>query len=406
MAFEIPDTFRSESEDYITFVPLRKFAEEHKEAKIRVSKGRDNFIKEIEEFANTNAENLEKVEAWLDDSVCFGRKEVYLHEIENDNGVLEKLRSEDYIEKCLSGKIKTHRHISGNTYGKNMEVCNYCVLDSEVGKVLRILACKMINTFDVHGHDVSRLYPIVITIYLEKKMIEIRVKSKAYMFEYENLATSANINHAGITAEKVAINAMDDIVEWLGINVKTNAYKLSDRVKGRIYKLMIGCIDTPTEILDALDRSSGKIIEITEYFKKNICELNENETKYFIDDLKTVFEKYMAITRKDTSIFTKSKKMYPVRLVASDTDTSKVDQTAAGKKPLQSRPIFYNNKSMICSNEKCDGIQFIVRKEVQKRDSDSYFFKIVAKKGFCIVSWNEYLKEDDVNYVLFKIINL
>ena len=30
--------------------------------------------------------------------------------------------------------------------------------------------------------------------------------------------------------------------------------------------------------------------------------------------------------------------------------------------------------------------------------------RIVEKKGYCVISWFEYLKEDDINYVLHTII--
>ena len=97
--------------------------------------------------------------------------------------------------------------------------------------------------------------------------------------------------------------------------------------------------------------------------------------------------------------------MYPVRLIASDEDTSKVDQTSAGKAPLQSKTIFYNNKSMIFKNKKCDGIMFSVEKEENNTKRNRFCVKILEKKGYCVIAWSEYLKEDDINYVLHAVVN-
>ena len=69
MPFAIPDTLKNEYEEYLTLLPLRKFAKTHKEAKIPLSKGRPVLIQGIEDFANTNPVNLEIVESWIDASV-------------------------------------------------------------------------------------------------------------------------------------------------------------------------------------------------------------------------------------------------------------------------------------------------------------------------------------------------
>ena len=97
--------------------------------------------------------------------------------------------------------------------------------------------------------------------------------------------------------------------------------------------------------------------------------------------------------------------MYPIRLVASDEDTSKVDQTSAGKEPLQAKTIFFNNKAMIFKNRKCDGIMFSVEKEGDNTKKNRFCVKIVEKKGYCVIAWSEYLKEDDINYVLHTVID-
>lgn len=405
MPFAIPDTLKNEYEEYLTLLPLRKFAKTHKEAKIPLSKGRPVLIQGIEDFANTNPVNLEIVESWIDASVCCGKKDVYLRDLTDDP--IDKLRDNTYLEEKFSRKIKTHRHISGNTYNEALSICNYYYLDSRAGTVLRIILCKMINTFDPEGYECSRLYPVIANIYIDRKIIEIRVKPKANMFLYRNLSKdNAEDSHISTTSEKVATAALESLCEWLEIKIETNMFRLNEMNKRRIYHLLESCIDIPDEIENALDNCSDEFSRILSYFMQHVKSLTDADSSAFIDDIKTVFEKYIATTRTDFSIFIQNKRMYPVRLIASDADTSKVDQTSAGKKPLQSRPIFYNNKSMIYNNKRCDGIQFYVKKDENISASQDYFLTVKSIKGYCNLSWNMYIDEDEVDYVLLRIIDL
>lgn len=406
MPFAIPDTLKNEYEEYLTLLPLRKFAKTHKEAKIPVSKGRPVLIQGIEDFANTNPVNLEIVESWIDNSVCCGKKDVYLRDLTDDS--IDKLRDNTYLEEKFSEKIKTHRHISGNTYNESLTVCNYRHIDSSAGTVLRVILCKMINTFDQEGYECSRLYPIITNIYIDRNLIEIRVKPKANIFLYRELNRDheEDEQHISTSSEKEAIAALESLCEWLEIKIETNVFRLNEINKRRIYHLLESCIDIPGEIETVLDNCSDEFSRILSYFTQHVKSLTDADSAAFIDDIRTVFEKYIAITRTDFSIFIQNKRMYPVRLIASDADTSKVDQTSAGKKPLQSRPIFYNNKSMIYNNKRCDGIQFYVKKDENISASQDYFLTVKSIKGYCKLSWNMYIDEDEVDYVLLRIIDL
>ena len=60
---------------------------------------------------------------------------------------------------------------------------------------------------------------------------------------------------------------------------------------------------------------------------------------------------------------------------------------------------------MIFKNKKCDGIMFSIEKENATTKRNRYCANIVERKGFGVISWQEYLKEDDINYVLHRFIN-
>ena len=61
---------------------------------------------------------------------------------------------------------------------------------------------------------------------------------------------------------------------------------------------------------------------------------------------------------------------------------------------------------MIYNNKRCDGIQFYVKKDENISTSQDYFLTVKSMKGYCNLSWNMYIDEDEVDYVLLRIIDL
>ena len=403
--FVIPDTFKSEYEDYLTLIPIKKFIEDNPEAHIKKSDSRPELLRRIEEYANIDEAKRESVEEWVDNSIIAGRKEIYIKEVEKNEILFKWLKNVSNLEQCFGQNIKEHRHVCGNSYGSEFEACKCFIENGSLGHVIRVILCKMIYSFDSKEEKTAQWYPVVVSVYLDKGFVEARVKQKTHMFKYENVLEIDEMPAlTSLTPESTAKEAIMFVCSILGIRLLKNYFQATENIKGKIYNLLERSIGTPEEIEQIISDSEEKINELAVYYRNNIFYLSDQVLGEFKNDIKIIFEKYMSISREDTSIFIRDKRMYPIRLVASDEDTSKVDQTSAEKGPLQAKPIFFNNKSMIFKNKKCDGIMFSVEKEKNNTKRNRFCVRIIEKKGYCVISWFEYLKEDDINYVLRTII--
>ena len=404
--FRIPNTFISSNEDYLTLIPIKEFIKNNPQAEVKKDANRAQQLTLIETYANRNEAAQEIVEEWIDRSIMAGRKEVYLKELENNPIQVGILKERENIERIISGNIKEHRHICNNTYTPDYSICKYDIDEGDFGKVIKIILCKLIYSFDSKEEKSIQWYPVVVNVYLDKGYIEARAKQKTHMFKYERIDNVEEMKGLeALTPEKEAREAIGIVCSVLELQTISNHYTSAEHIKQKIYNLLEQSIGTHDEIKTKLDENERNIESIVEYYNQNIYNLSEPLKNDLKDDIKNVFEKYMSITRNDTNIFVSDRKIYPIRLIASDEDTSKVDQTSAAKAPLQSKPIFYNNKSMIFKNKKCDGIMFSIEKENATTKRNRYCANIVERKGFGVISWQEYLKEDDINYVLHRFIN-
>lgn len=403
--FVIPDTFMSENEEYLTHIPIKEFIKNNPQANIdRTAKRRQQLL-QIQEYANTDENAQQIVEEWIDCSITAGRKEIYLRELEDNQIQFAYLNVNENVEQLMSDKITDHRHICCNKYTADYSICKYTIEDKDdYGKVISVILCKSIYSFDSKEEKSIQWYPVIVNIYLDRQYIEARAKQKTHMFKYEKIDDVDEMSGLeSLTPEKEAKTAIGIVCKILGIQTLRNNYAAMESVKGKIYNLLDRNIGTPDEIMNKLDENEETIRHIMEYYNQNIYPLDITLQRDFKDDIRNIFEKYMSISRGDLSLFIKDKKMYPIRLIASDEDTSKVDQTSAAKQPLQSKTIFFNNKSMIFKNKKCDGIMFSVEKENDTTKRNRYYAYIMERKGFCVISWQEYLKEDDIDYVLHTI---
>lgn len=135
--------------------------------------------------------------------------------------------------------------------------------------------------------------------------------------------------------------------------------------------------------------------------KKEICKVGEEHSDNIYTDIRNLVEKYISISKKDKSIFTKGKTAYPVKMVATDEEDSVLKQASALEEPLQSKAIFFDNKRMLQNNKKCDGIVFSF---VKKSNGEKFLARIEIDNRGCMIKLYEYV-EEDINAALFTFIN-
>lgn len=98
---------------------------------------------------------------------------------------------------------------------------------------------------------------------------------------------------------------------------------------------------------------------------------------------------------------------YPTRLSTTDEEESKIDQTSATiDDPLQSKEVFFDNKRMLNNQKQCDGLTLMwKRKNRTYYSANSFPVRFSEKGGICTLSFKQYVVEEDIENVLFSIIN-
>lgn len=251
-------------------------------------------------------------------------------------------------------------------------------LDS--GRCVFTLAIFVIITLDGHLH-----------------MLIARGKPKSNIYQYTESAFNLEVNNA-TSIDREIPNALTCIEKI--INTTFTVSKHSTNYRAQLYKLLMQYTITPIEIQTLIDKNLGTIHEISRVLKDEICMLSDAYDTDVLWDMNNLTEKYFSISYPDKSIFTKGREAYPLRLVATDEEESKVEQIAGYEEPLQSKAIFFDNKKMLQKSEVCDGITFCYT-----RINPLYFgktFKVVmiAKPRYFMVKFPEFTVEEDIQHVL------
>lgn len=399
MSFRFPDTFYNDNEDYITKEPIEKFIKSIGIKGIRTSDKRKRALDRIVEYANESAKHQLIVEDWLDNVVKYGKKEIYIHRIENTLFEVDRLKKKEVVDEILSGIISTNRHIVGNRFDSNLKLYRVDYQDN----IISFSLCKLIYSIDSKEVNTVQLYPIIVDIYIDLKIIIAKVKQKVSILEY--ISGKCEVDDLKTTSpEKEAKGAIVYICNLFNLSIDGNVYQENEYFEKRLYNYVKKYTGTPKEIQEYLDKNQEIIDKINRIYQEKFISLNEELSSDFSEDIRNTFEKYLSITRTDTNIFKNGNKAFPLRLMASDEEMSKVDETAGKSEPLQSRSIFFDNKKMINKNKRCTGVIFSVLKEGKEEGTKRFNVKYRVSKGYCVVSWQEYLMEEDINYVIDSII--
>ena len=116
-------------------------------------------------------------------------------------------------------------------------------------------------------------------------------------------------------------------------------------------------------------------------------------------------EKYKSISYPDKTIFTNGKFGYPVKLIATDSEDTRLEGTASNLEPFQTKAAFFDYKKNIITQECCDTISLAVHRKITKYFSKKPFIILMETKGkFAKFRIDEYINEEDVEHVLSRII--
>lgn len=385
----IPDCWANETENYITNPVLLEFCINNG---IKSANMRMDLLKAVNEFALVNDENRKKVEDWLEVVLKQGMKNILFRKIEFEKNPENRTLNEAFKD-CKNRKL-----YSNITEGNKLNLQSMNIKDNVIELVFTIFLIE-----EKREKKSRIIYPIFVDIDLNKHIIFGRAKSKTNIFTV-NPENIDEINQS--TSTDVLIMQAVDYVEKNLNAKKIDKEEYIEGVKKSIYNILEKYTFTPKEIED-------KIIEMDDYLDKFINNtldmlginnpINYNKAK---EDMKIFIEKYISINTEDKDIFINDREAYPYKLIATDSEMTKVEETTSSYEPLQCKEKFFDNKKSIKYEGTCDGIFLVyARKQKGNFSSNTFRAKISVKRKFCCVRFEAYVMEEDINNVLSNIIN-
>lgn len=407
----IPATYYNNNEDYITLTAIRSFMRNHPEGKFKVSLPREELLDSIIDFGNQNDSNSETVLNWIDAVLQEGIKDIYLQYAPISEEMQLLFTSKSGIENYLDtyrNKTLNH-HVCMNTYGQQYILVSALYIENS--KRITFVYCRKLHVHDKKNRTTKEIdYPVIADYFLDSAWLLIRAKprSNLYIFNPDGF----DIEEAESTTTEKEIRLVSSLVGKILQVQKESKSFISAQLKNKIFNLLHAYSNTPTEIAKVMEEKKSEIQDIANNIQTlctvpNYCNISQSMAKDIKEDISNIIEKYLSINWKDKNIFIKDRMAYPVKLSATDEEESKVEQSAALEEPLQTKALFFDNKKMLYKSKQCDGVVFQwKRKKPENFLRDSFAVRIfVNQKGHCVFKFSEYTAKEDIENVVFSIIN-
>lgn len=414
--FKIPNTYYQNNEDYITLPVIRKFIDLHPDIKPKRNETRIELLDDILSYAERSADCKEEVLSWIDEVLQEGIKDIYLQYTPLPNSMSLLFATQANIEKHLRYYMNPalNQHICMNEYGRDYALVSAVYSKDAYGRRITFTYCKKLHTYDRIKHSSKPIdYPVTADYFIDQEWLLVRAKprSNLYLYEPDEFVLE---DAERTTTEKEIREVMHLAKKIIGAEVPASAGKAATTgaLKNKIFNLLDKYSQTPAEIAavisahdDLIQQIYGAIQEICTI--PNSCVLPQSMQSDVERDISNVIEKYLSINWKSKCIFMQDRDAYPIKISATDEEESKVEQTAASTEPLQTKAVFFDNKKMLYKNKSCDGVTLRwLRKKPIPLQSSSFCVRIaVNPKGECVFKFSEYAAKEDIENVVFSIIN-
>lgn len=409
---KFPYIIANPNEEYITLPSLKMFA---KANGIPAPKEYDSsnankaaYIKAISDFADSNETNQETVLNWIDAVVKEGIKEIQIMNVplkpEMELLFSAESTARNYLKSFISG---TNPHLTGNEYSNAFELIRYDLDSNEHGKSISFLFCRMLRFYDIKkGRSEIVEYPVFAEYYYERGWLIIRYKSRSGLYDImpEGTPIDECLRHSislGAEIQKI-YKKISNILSFDTFDTMVASLTM----RNKFYAILDHYTHTPAEIVEIIDENQSEIENITSSLME-ICRLPGAFQEKVSTDIKNLVEKYLSITWEDKKIFIQDREAYPIRLSTTDEEESRVDQSSATSlDPLQSKEVFFDNKRMLHNQRLCEGLTLVWKRTNRTYYSEATFpVRFSEKNGKCILSFKRYAAEEDIQHVLFAIID-
>ena len=409
----IPVTYYKNNEDYITLTAIRDFMRGHPEGKFKLSLHREALLDSILDFGNQNEDNAEAVLDWIDEVLQEGIKDIYLQYAPLSEEMqllfMSDKNVQDYLRAYESSSL--NKHVCMNQYGVDYKLVSITHSKENHGSRITFVYCRKLHMHDKKNRSTKTIdYPVIADYFIDSQWLLVRAKprSNLYIFNPDGF----NLENAATTTTEKEIHQVTTLVEEILKTEKPNKTYVSSILKNKIFNLLHKYSNTPAVIAEVMKARSPQIYDISQRIQ-SLCTVLDSScipqsmTRDVDEDIFNIIEKYLSINWEDKSVFMKDREAYPVKLSATDEEESKVEQSAALEEPLQTKALFFDNKKMLYKSKRCDGVVF-QWKRLNPANSikDTFAVRIfVNQKGHCIFKFSEYTAKEDIENVVFSIID-
>jgi len=399
----IPFSLRSERESYIVRPVLQKFCKEHG---LKTTENRDNLLNNVLEYATQSDDNKSYVANWVDNILKQGIKHIYLRKIYSKTNELIMLQNENLCQKILQEAFADcpMKPIIFSETTENLIMKNYkCKIeDGIVVSISFTFSQLLLENKNFDGTADRIIYPIFVDIDLVNDYVIGKAKSKSNIY-YCNPANTI-VETSRVTTEELILKAIDFVVEKTSL-VLEDKERSNSGFKNSLYNILKAFTFTPQEIqhkIDEFNEDLDEFIQIT--FSRLNIDLQTNLEKAK-NDLNIFLEKYISINYPDPEIFTRDREAYPIKLMATDSEFTRIEEVSIRKEPLQCKEKFFDNKKSTELERTCDRIALCYNRiNPTYFGNIPYIVKLEVKKGYCAVKFESYVEEEDINNVLSRVI--
>ncbi|HAT4103733.1 TPA: hypothetical protein I9Z31_001136 [Clostridium perfringens] len=418
---KIPLCFSHVNEDYLVVPKLKQFCNEKG---IKKDDGLNliekyELIKSLEKYYNKDEKTKSEVAVFLDECLKEGIKRIIVGEIEGCRELKKVKNLDEFLIDSFSVYNKTNTNV---ILAHNDENINLCGFNFEKDKESNLKKIELKFTVLLREQKSRKsnfntiIYPIFVTIDVENGYIIGRAKSKSGL--YRKVFLGENENYIDEFGNDLTVGKSTDCIKLVEetfnlITSKINFIKILkgfdtvDNFKRRIHKLIDQCTKTPEEIEKKLENEE-KIINlfVKDFFSRHNIDFFENSNfEIASDDIRIFMEKYLSINEINKDIFTKDRYGYPIKIGATDSELSSVEEVSSDETPLQCTSIFFDNKKILNREQRCDYVKFIFnRSKFKYFTNEKFIVNIEIKRGFLHLDFKQYTLEEDIENVLSRII--
>lgn len=399
----IPKCWSNENENYITVPVMREFC---KQNQIKGKMYRNEILKEIENFDEKSEENHHIVEQWIETVLKEGMKHIYIKMIHSNNMLQELLNTKNCIDK-LQEEFPENKNASLYHYRtqEDAPTLQHYKIKEKNQVTEKITFVYIVPLYEEKCMDrIERImYPVFVDINLKNRILVGRAKSKANLYFVNEL--DKKIKGKATSTEKVIIQIIEKIIKHLKLELESDKM-YEEKIKENIYTILEKYTFTPQVIQEKIE----KLEDFTNDFKEQLIKeleipkvSNQDKIK---EDLKILIEKYISINIENKRIFTQDREAYPYKLISTDSEFTRVEETSREEEPLQCKEKFFDNKKSVQSEKACDGICLVYTRKNNEFFSGQYKVKIQVKRHYCCIQFSSYVQEEDIQNVLSNIIGI